>query len=98
MFERSNKVTNVGRVQFTKLVLDIFQLLTFEELQYAITRIMKQVTHQEGLVSTKGNHLDLCIRHAIHLLCDQPSSLLNKLLTLSIRNMMVVNTKMNRHS
>ncbi len=95
--ERSYKVMNVGGAKFTKLVLDVFQLLTLDELHCAITRIIKQITHQEGLASTKGNRKDLCIGCAIHLLYNQPSSLLNKLSTFSIRNKMVVNTKMNCH-
>jgi hypothetical protein len=49
MFERSNKVTNVGKVQFTQLFLDMLQLFTLEEFQYVILIIMKQVTCQEGL-------------------------------------------------
>ncbi len=79
--QRSNKVTNVGRIKFTELVLDLLQLLTLEELHYAIPRIIKQVICQEGHVGTEGNRKDFCIRCAIHLLCDQPSSLLNKLPT-----------------
>ncbi len=84
--------------KFIELVLDVLQLLTFKKLQYAIPKIIKQVTCQESLASTKGNQKDLCIRHAIKLFYDQPSSLFNQLLTLSIRNMMVVSTKMNHHS
>ncbi len=95
--ERSNKVMNVGRAKFTKLVLDVFQLLTLDELHCVITRIIKQVTCQECLISTRGNRKDLCITCAIHLLYNQPSSLFNKLSTFSIHNKMVVNTKMNRH-
>jgi hypothetical protein len=53
--ERSNKVLNVGRAKFTKLVLDVLQLFTLEELHYVIAKIIKQVTHQEGLTSTEGN-------------------------------------------
>jgi hypothetical protein len=30
--ERSNKVTNVGRVKFTKLVLDVLPQFTLEKL------------------------------------------------------------------
>jgi hypothetical protein len=55
MLERSNKVMNVGKVQLTKLVLDVLQLFTLEELHYVIAKIIKQVTHQEGLTSTEGN-------------------------------------------
>jgi len=95
MLERNNKVTNVGRVKFTKLVLDVFQLLTLEKLHCAIIRIIKHVTCQEGLGSTEGNQRDICIRRAINFFCDQPSSLLNRLSTFSIRNKMVMNTKMN---
>jgi hypothetical protein len=98
MFERSNKVTNVGKAKFTELVLDVFQLLTLEKLHYAIVRIIKQVTRQEGLASIKGNQRDLRIKHAIHLLHNQPFSLLDRFPTLSICNKMVVNTKMNCHS
>jgi hypothetical protein len=50
MLERRNKVTNIGKAKFTKLVLDMFQLLTLKELHYAIARIIKQVICQEGLV------------------------------------------------
>jgi hypothetical protein len=39
--ERSNKVTNVGRVKFTKLVLYVLYLFTLEEFHCAIVRIMK---------------------------------------------------------
>ncbi len=39
MFERSNEVMNIGRVQFTKLVLDLLQLLTFEKLHFTIAII-----------------------------------------------------------
>jgi hypothetical protein len=52
MFERSNEVTNVGRAQFTKLVLNMLQLLTFKKLRYAITTIIEQMPNQEGVVST----------------------------------------------
>ncbi len=93
--ERSNKVTNVGRIKFTKLVLDVLQLFTLEELHCAIIIIIKQVTHQEGFVSTKGNQRDIYIKHVINLFCNQPSNLLDSLPTLSIHNKMVVNTKMN---
>ncbi len=70
IFERNNKVTNVGRFKFMKLVSDVFQLLTLEKFPCAITKIIKHITRQEGLVSTEGNRKDLFIRHAIHLLCD----------------------------
>ncbi len=70
---------NVGRAEFIELVLYVLQVLTLEEFHYVIVRIIKQLTCQEGLVSTEGNYLDLCIKHAIHLLYDQPSSLLDKL-------------------
>jgi hypothetical protein len=43
MLEKSNEVTNVGRAQFIKLVMDVLQLLTFEKLHYAITTIIKQM-------------------------------------------------------
>jgi hypothetical protein len=52
MLERSNKVTNVGRTQFIKLVLDVLQLLTVEKFHYAIIAIIKQMPSQEGLTST----------------------------------------------
>jgi hypothetical protein len=39
--ERSNKVTNIGKILFTELNLDVLQLFTLEELHYAITRIIK---------------------------------------------------------
>ncbi len=55
MLKRSNKVTNVGRVKFIELFLDLLQLLTLEELHYAIPRIIKRVTCQEGIVSIEGN-------------------------------------------
>jgi hypothetical protein len=88
--ERSNKVTNVERAKFTKLILDLLQLLTLEEIPYAILRIIKQVTWQEGIINIERNG-------RIHLLCDRPFNLLDKLLTLSICNKMVENTKMNHH-
>ncbi len=55
MFERNNKVTNFRRAKFIELVLDVFQLLIFKKLHCAITRIIEQVTHQKGFISTKGN-------------------------------------------
>ncbi len=96
--ERSNKVMNIGRAKFIKLVLDVLQLLTLEEFHCDIIRIIKQVTCQECFASTEENQKKICIGCAIHLLYNQPSSLLNKLSTFSICNKMVVNTKMNRHS
>jgi hypothetical protein len=98
MFERNNKVMNVGRAIFVKLILDVLQLFTLEEFPYAIARIIKQITHQEGLASTKGNRKDLCIKHAIKLFYDQLFNLLDQLPTISIHNKMVMNTKMNHHS
>jgi hypothetical protein len=98
MLEKNNKVINVGRAKFIELVLDVLQLLTLEELHCAITRIIKQIIHQEGLASTEGHQKDLCIRRAINLFYDQPSNLFNHFPTLPIRNRMVVNTKMNHHS
>jgi hypothetical protein len=95
--ERSNKVTNVERDKFTKLILDLLQLLTLEEIPYAILRIIKQVTWQEGIINIERNGRIFCIMSAIHLLCDRPFNLLDKLLTLSICNKMVENTKMNHH-
>jgi hypothetical protein len=41
MLEKKNKVTNVMRTKFKKLVLDVLQLFTFKELHYAITKIIK---------------------------------------------------------
>jgi hypothetical protein len=52
MLGKSNEVTNVGKAQFTKLVLDVLQLLTFEKLYYAIIIIIEQMPSQEGLVNT----------------------------------------------
>jgi hypothetical protein len=75
MFERSNEVMNVGTTQFTELVLDLLQLLTFDKLQL------------------QGNHKHLRIRHAIDLLSNQPSHLLQRLPVLAIRNRMVVYPK-----
>jgi hypothetical protein len=40
--ERSNKVMNVGRAKFTKLIMDVLQLFTLEELHYAIAIIIKK--------------------------------------------------------
>jgi len=50
--KKNNKVTNIWRAKFTKLVLDVLELLTFGELHSAIAKIIKQVTCQEGLAST----------------------------------------------
>jgi hypothetical protein len=50
--ENNNKAMNIGRAKFIELVLDVFQLLTLEKLHCAITKIIKQVTRQEGLAST----------------------------------------------
>jgi hypothetical protein len=75
MLERINKVLNVGRAKFIELVLNVLQLLTFEELHYAIIRIIKQLTRLKGLINIEGNQIDLCIRCAINLFYDQPSSL-----------------------
>jgi hypothetical protein len=41
MLERSNEVTNVERAKFTELVLDLFQVLTFEKFHFTITTIVK---------------------------------------------------------
>ncbi len=75
MFERSNKVTNVRRTQFAKLVLDVLQLFTFENLHYAIVIIIEQMPSQKGNASTEGNCRCFYIMHANDLLYDQPSSL-----------------------
>jgi hypothetical protein len=55
MLARSNKVTKVGKIQFTKLVLDVLWLLTIEELHRAIVIIIKHMLSQEGLINTQGN-------------------------------------------
>jgi hypothetical protein len=52
MFERSNKVMNVGRVLFIKHVLDVLQLLIVEKFHYAIIAIIEQMPSQKGLAST----------------------------------------------
>jgi hypothetical protein len=52
--EKSNKVTNIGKIKFKRLVLDVLQLFSLEELHYAIARIIKQLTHQ-GLANIEGN-------------------------------------------
>jgi hypothetical protein len=96
MLERINEVTNVGRPQFVELVLDVLQLLTFEKLHYAIAKIIEHMPNQ-GLAITKGNHKCFRIRHVNDLLCDQPSSLVQKLLAFSIRNKMIMYPKMNPH-
>jgi hypothetical protein len=41
MFERSNEVMNVGRIKFTKLVLDLLQLLTFKKFHFTIITIIE---------------------------------------------------------
>jgi hypothetical protein len=41
MFERSNEVMNVGRAQFTKLFLYLFQLFTFEKFHFTIAAIIE---------------------------------------------------------
>jgi hypothetical protein len=53
-FERSNKDMNIGRIKIIEHVLDVLHILTFEELHYAIVRIIKQIIHQ-GLANIKGN-------------------------------------------
>ncbi len=64
VLEKSNKVTNVGRVKFIELILDLFHVLTLEELHYAIPRITKRITRQKGIISIEGNLKKICIRHA----------------------------------
>jgi hypothetical protein len=98
MLERNNKVMNVGKAKFVELILDVLQLFTLEEFPYAISRIIKQITCQEGLASTKGNKKDLCIKCVIKLFYDQLFNFLNQLPTISIHNRMVMNTKMNHRS
>jgi hypothetical protein len=93
MFEINNKVLNVGRSKFTKLVLDVLQLLTLEKLHYAITKIIHQIICQKDLTSIKGNSKDLCIRHVINLFSNQPSSLLDQLSTLTSRKPFFFNQK-----
>jgi hypothetical protein len=73
----------------------VLQLLTLEEFHRAIARIIKDVTRQEGLASIEGNRKDIYIRRVINLLYNRPFSFFDQLLTLSIHNKMVVNTKMN---
>ncbi len=51
MLEISNKIMNIGRVKFIEFVLDVLQLFTFEEFHYAIAKIIKQVTCQEGFAT-----------------------------------------------
>jgi hypothetical protein len=41
MFESNNQVTNVGRIQFWELVLDLFQLFVIQKLHNVITIITK---------------------------------------------------------
>ncbi len=98
MLERSNEVTNFGEVPLTKLVLDVFQLLTIEKLYYAIIIIIEQMSSQKTLASTQGNCIYRRIRCMIHLLYNQPSSVVHKLLALSIHNKVFVGPKMNRCS
>jgi hypothetical protein len=95
MLEKNNKVTNIGRVQFTEIVLDLPHLPTFEKLHFTITTIIKQMPSQESLTSTGENRRHLHIRHAINLLYNQPSSLLQRFPSLAIRNKMVLYPKMN---
>jgi hypothetical protein len=95
MFETNNKVKNVGRAQFTKLVLDVFQLLTFEKLHYAIAIIIEQMPSQKGIASIEGNYKCLCIMRANGLLYNQPFSLVQRFLTLAICNRMIMYPKMN---
>jgi hypothetical protein len=45
---------NIEKIKFKKLVLDVLQLFSLEELHYAIARIIKQVTRQ-GLAIIEGN-------------------------------------------
>ncbi len=97
MLEKKNEVTNVGKVQFIELVLDLLQLLTFEKLHFTITTTIEQMFNQKGLASTWGNHKHLYIRHANDLPYNQPSSLLRTLHALTIHNKMVVYLKMNCH-
>jgi hypothetical protein len=52
MPERTNEVTNVGRVQFIDFVLDLFQLLTFEKLHFTIVTFIEHMLNQKGLAST----------------------------------------------
>jgi hypothetical protein len=40
--------------KFTKLVLDLLQLVTFGELHFTIATIMEQMPSQKGLVGTQG--------------------------------------------
>ncbi len=70
MLERNNKVTNVGRVQFIELVLDVFQLLTSKKLHCAIITIIERMLSQEGLTNIEGNCKCLCIKCANDLFCD----------------------------
>ncbi len=95
MLEKNNKVMNFGRVKFTKLVLDLLQLLIFEKLYFNIATIIEHMFSQEGFTSTQGNRKHLHIRHANDLICNRPFSVLQKFLTLPIHNKMVVYAKMN---
>jgi len=98
MLARNNEVTNVGKIQFTKLVLDVLWLFTVEKLHRATTIIIKHILSQKVLVNTQGNHGYFHIKHVIHLLYNQPSNLIHKLPTLSIRNKMFMDHTMNCHS
>jgi hypothetical protein len=40
MLEINNKVPNVGRTKFTKLLIDVLHLLTLEKLHHAIIKII----------------------------------------------------------
>ncbi len=98
MLERSNEVINVRKAPFTKLVLDVFQLFNVDKLHYAIVTIIEQMPGQESFTNTQGNCKYLYIRCMIHLLYDQPSSVVHKLPALSIHNKMFVVPKMNCYS
>jgi hypothetical protein len=52
MLEKTNEVTNVGKVQFINFVLDLLQLFTFEKLHFTIATIIEHMLNKKGLAST----------------------------------------------
>jgi hypothetical protein len=92
ILERSNKVTNIWKIQLNKLALDLFQLFPLQKLKATIVTIIEQM-----FVLVQGNCECFCIGCLVYLLLNQHFCLFHNLPTFTIYKV-EMHTKVNHCS
>ncbi len=98
MLEWNNKVVYIWRASKNEFVLNLFELMAFENFTTIVTIVIEQMRNKEGFTNAQKDGRYFNIEHSIDPLLYQLLILIHNLSTPTICNKVKMQTKVNHNS